>query len=390
MTLPLEGLRVIDLSSLLPGGLCGRMLGDLGADVLKIENPRNPDGFRSMPPLVKTMGSFYHIVGRNKRSMTLDIRHPEGRDILLRMIPKADVLIDSFRTGMDRDGIGYETLREINPRLVQCSITSYGQDGPYRDYPAHDINLLALSGVLDLLGEKGGPPVTPGVQIGGPAGGLTALIGILAALLKRERTGRGEYVDAALLDGLAPFLGLVMSTYMTTGILPERGKTLVGGGFAFYRAYETADGGYLAVGCLKEKFWRNFCMALGREDLIDLQFDEARRDEVIAEVSTILKQRSRREWMELFSGFDLCVSPVNTLEEALQDPQIQYRGTWFRERHPLDGDVPQQRFPVKFSDDPPRRWRSHPPSLGEHTREILRDMGYDDGAMDDLAARGVI
>lgn len=389
MTLPLEGLRVIDLSSLLPGSLCSQMLGDLGADVLKIENPRHPDGFRSKPPVVKTMGSFYHITGRNKRSMTLDLRNPEGRGILLRMIPDVDVLIDSFRTDVDRNGVGYDTLREINPRLIQCSITSFGQDGPYRDYPAHDINLLGLSGILDLLGEKNGPPVTPGVQVGGPAGGLMALVGILAALLRRERTGRGEYVDAALLDGLAPFLGLVMSTYMTTGILPERGKSLLGGGFAFYRAYATADGGYLAVGCLGEKLWKNFCAAIGREDLVDLQFDEARQDEVIAEVAAILQQGTRQEWMGRFSGHDVCVTPVNTLEEALQDPQIRHRGMWFRERHPVDGDVPQQRFPVKFSGEQPG-WRNHPPSLGEHTRDILREMGYDDAAMDDLAGRGVI
>lgn len=389
MSLPLEGLRVIDLSWLLPGSLCSQMLGDLGADVVKIENPRWPDGFRSKPPVVKTMGSFYHIVGRNKRSMTLDIRKPEGRHIFLRMVPEADVLIDSFRTGMDRNGVGYDTLREINPRLIQCSLTSFGQDGPYRDYPAHDINLLSLSGILDLLGEKNGPPVTPGVQVGGPAGGVMALVGILAALLRRERTGRGDHVDAALLDSMAPFLGLVMSTYMATGILPERGKTFLGGGFAFYRVYETADGAYLALGCLEEKLWRKFCAAIDREDLIDLQFDEARQDEVIAEVAAILKQKPRQEWMEQLSGFDLCITPVNTLEEALQDPQIQHRGTWFRERHPVDGAVPQQRFPVKFDGDQPR-WRYHPPSLGEHTREILRDMGYGDDAMDDLAERGVI
>lgn len=389
MTLPLEGLRVIDLSSLLPGSLCSQMLGDLGADVIKIENPQWPDGFRSKPPVVKTMGSFYHIVGRNKRSMTLNIRQPEGRDIFLRMIPEADVLLDSFRTGMDRNGMGYDTLRVVNPRLIHCSLTSFGQDGPYRDYPAHDINLLSLSGILDLLGEKNGPPVTPGVQVGGPAGGLMALVGILAALLRRERTGRGDHVDAALLDGLAPFLGLVMSTYMATGIHQERGKTLLGGGFAFYRTYEAADGRYLALGCLEEKLWRNFCAAIGREDLIDLQFDEARQDEVIAEVAAILKQRTRREWMDRFAGHDLCITPVNTLEEALQDPQIRHRGMWFMESHPVDGAVPQQRFPVKFSGEQPR-WIKHPPSLGEHTRDILRDMGYDDDAMDDFAARGVI
>lgn len=391
MTMPLEGIRVLDLSSLLPGSLCSQMLADLGADVLKIENPRGGDGFRKMPPLVKTLGSYFHIVNRNKRAMTLELQEPAGREIFLDMLPGADVLIDSCRPGgMARIGLGYETLRKIHPRLIQCSLTGFGQDGPYRDRPSHDINLLGLSGILDLLGEKDGPPVSPGVQFGGAGGGLNALIGILAALLRRERTGRGDYIDAALLDGLTPFLGLVMSTYLTTGVLPKRGETFVGGGYAFYRVYRTGDGKYLALGCLEEKFWQGFCRAIGREDLIPDQFATgARQEALISEVGRIMAQKTRREWMDILAPYETCVSPVNTLEEALQDPHLNHRGAWFRAHHPVDGEIGQQGFPVKFLEDPPR-WRTHPPSLGEHTREVLREMGYSDAAIDDLAGRGII
>jgi crotonobetainyl-CoA:carnitine CoA-transferase CaiB-like acyl-CoA transferase len=391
MTLPLDGVRVLDLSSLLPGSLCSQMLADLGADVLKIENPRWPDGFRKMPPLVKTLGSYFHIVNRNKRAMSLDLQDPEGRDIFLKMLPKADVLIDSFRPGgMERIRLGYDALKEIHPRLIHCSLTGFGQDGPYRDRPSHDINLLGLSGILDLLGEKNGPPVSPGVQFAGAGGGLNAVIGILAALLKRERTGRGGHVDAALLDGLTPFLGLVMSTYLTTGILSKRGETFVGGGYAFYHVYETGDGKYLALGCLEEKFWQGFCRAIGREDLIPDQFATGPRQEsLIAEVRRILGQKTRQEWMELLARYETCVTPVNTLEEALQDPHIQQRGAWFRALHPVDGEIGQQGFPLKFSNEQPG-WRTHPPSLGEHTREVLRELGYAETAIDDLAARGII
>lgn len=391
MTLPLDGVRVFDLSSLLPGSLCSQMLADLGADVLKIENPRWPDAFRKMPPVVKTLGSYFHIVNRNKRAMTLDLQAPAGRDVFLKMLPKADVLIDSFRPGgMERIGLGYDALKEIHVRLIHCSLTGFGQDGHYRDRPSHDINLLGLSGILDLLGEKDGSPISPGVQFAGAGGSLNAVIGILAALLRRERTGRGEHIDAALLDGLTPFLGLVMSTYLTTGILPKRGETLVGGGYAFYHVYQTGDGKYLALGCLEEKFWQGFCRAIGREDFIPAQFATGLQQEtLIAEVKRIMRQKTRQEWMDLLAQYETCVTPVNTLEEALQDPHIRQRGAWFRAHHPVDGEIGQQGFPLKFSEGRPG-WRTHPPSFGEHTREILREMDYDDAAIDDLAGSGII
>jgi len=391
MNLPLEGFLVLDLSQRLPGSLCTQILADLGAEVIKIESPGGGDGFRWTPPLIKTYGSFFHVLNRNKRGMTLDLKRPAGRDVLLRLAAKADVLLESFRPGwMKETGLGYDDLKTSNPRLVYCSLTGFGQDGPYRDRPAHDIDFLAVSGILSLIGEKGGRPVLPAVQFAGAGGGLSAAMGILAALLGREKSGRGEYIDMALLDGLAPFLGLVMSQYMTDGKLPERGDTLVGGGYAFYNVYETRDGKFIVLGCLEEKFWEVFCKAIHREDLIGEQFAPApRRHEIIEELRAVFLEKTREEWLEYLGRHEICFSPVNSLEEALSDPQIEKRSLWFRGSHPSDGEIPQQAFPVRFSGDRPG-WRSHPPELGEHTEDILREIGYSDREISELAALGII
>jgi len=391
MTLPLEGFLVLDLSQRLPGSLCTQLLADLGADVIKIENPGGGDGFRWTPPLIKAYGSFFHVLNRNKRGMTLDLRQPAGRTVFLKLAARADVLLESFRPGwMKEIGLGYDDLKTRNPRLVYCSLTGFGQDGPSRDRPAHDIDFLAVSGILSLIGEKGGRPALPAVQFAGAGGGLSTAMGIMAALLQREKNGKGEYLDMAVLDGLTPFLGLVMSQYMTDGHLPERGKTLVGGGYAFYNVYETRDGKFIVLGCLEEKFWETFCKTIRREDLIAEQFaPEPRRQAIIEELRILFLEKTRDEWLEHFGGQDLCFSPVNSLEEALKDPQIEERGLWFKAFHPSEGEIPQQAFPVKFSGRRPG-WRSHPPGLGEHTKSILRDIGYSEKEISELGASGII
>ncbi len=387
----LEGIRVLDLSQLLPGSLCSQMLADLGADVIKVENPRGGDSFRHARPLVGKDGSFFHIANRNKRSMTVNLKERAGLDIALRMIPDTDVLIENFRPGViEKMGLGYEKLKEINPRLVYCSLTSFGQDGPYRDRPAHDLNVLSISGILDLLGHREESPIVPVVQIAGVSGSLHAVIGILASLFSRERSGRGQCIDASILDSLSPFLSLVMSQYLTDRILHRRGEPSLGGGSANYNVYRTKDGKYISLGCVEEKFWAGFCRAVNREDMIgDIHAPPPRQKEIIAEVRTIFAQRSQQEWLEILAGSDTCFAPVNDLEEALRDRQITHRGMWFKGGHPAEGEVPQQAFPVKFSDYQPG-WKSHPPGLGEHTREILKEIGYQEDAVDDLAERGII
>jgi len=387
----LEGILVIDTSQLLPGSLCSQMLADLGARVIKIEGLKG-DGFRQSTPLVGASGSYFQILNRNKLGMCLNLKEEEGRNILKEIILKADVFLESCRPGtMDDIGLGYDDLKKLNPRLIYCSLTGFGQDGPYRDRAAHDINLSALAGVLELLGDEHGKPPVPSIQIGGAGGGsFVAAIGILAALLGRMQTGRGEYLDVAILDGLTPFMSLAMSQQLAGRDLNSGEKNRLKGGYASYNIYMTEDERYIAVGCLEESTWREFCEAIGRPDFIpDLHAPPERQAGMKALLEDMFRQKARAEWMDIFGRFNTCVSPVNNLEEAADDPQVRARGLWFSGRHPVDGEVPQQAFPIKYREKQPG-WRSHPPSLGEHTDEILKEFGFDEARIRSLRERGII
>lgn len=391
MTLPLQGTRVLDLSQVLPGGLCTQILADLGADVIKIENPKGGDSFRKSPPLMGDTGSFFLVINRNKRSMTLNMQEEEGRAILRRMIPEADILVENFRPGtMGGWGLGFDAVRAMNPRLVYCSLSGFGQYGPYSQKPAHDINILAVSGILDLLGERGRRPIVPAVQIAGAGGAILAALGILAALLRRGICGEGQYLDVSLLDGLSPYLGLIMSEIAVRGAAPGRGEARVGGGYACYNVYETKDGRCIALGCLEEKFWNSFCRAIRRNDLAeDLLAPLDRQAEIIAELRAVFLQRTRGEWVELLDRFDVCFSTVNSLDEVLDDPQICHRGLWFQALKPGNGEILQQAFPIRVSGEQPG-WRTPPPALGEHTDELLEAMRIDTRSRIDLRKRGII
>ena len=391
MVLPLHGIRVLDLSQLLPGSLCSQMLADLGADVIKIENPGSGDSFRYAAPIVKTQGSYYHIANRNKKGMSLNLKTQEGLGILKRMAAGADIFLENFRPGaLGRRGLGAADLQATNPRLIYCSLSSFGQDGPHRDRAAHDLDVMGISGILDLLGVQGQQPIVPVVQFAGVSASLNAMVGILTALFMRERTGRGQHIDAALLDGLTPFLSLIMAQYMTDGILPQRGEASLGGGSVSYNVYKTSDEKFISLGCVEEKFWKGFCQAIGREDLIGAwSLPVSEQGEIIAEVKDIFAKKTRSEWLTLLEKFEVCFAPVNNLEEALTDPQIMHRKLWFKSPHPREGEIPQQGFPVKFSACRPG-WRSHPPDLGEHTEEILKGMGYSERDICSFTSRGVI
>ncbi|HPG72623.1 MAG TPA: CaiB/BaiF CoA-transferase family protein [Syntrophales bacterium] len=392
MILPLEGFRVLELSANYPGSLCTLLLADLGAEVIKIERPGGGDPGRSTPPLAKKTGVFFHMLNRNKKSLTLDIRKPQGRKILLGLSERVDVFVENSRPGnLGRLGLGYGDVAVVNPRIVYCSITGFGHDGPCRDVPAHDINFLALSGILGLIGDKGPVPAVSDITLAGTgAGGINAALGILAALLQRERTGRGQFVDAAILDGLTPFLLLPMCLFMQAGKRPQRDPSMPGGDYAFWNVYRTKDGRYISLGCWERKYWDRFCQAIGRGELSSEHHAPPQRQaDVIEEIRAIFLTKTRDEWMRALDPAEICYAPVNSLEEALAHPQVRHRGLWFTATHPEDGKIPQPGFPLKLGEYRPG-WRTPPPGPGEHNREILGEIGIGENELSELKTQGVI
>jgi alpha-methylacyl-CoA racemase len=392
--LPLAGVRVLDLTRLLPGGYATQMLGDLGADVLKIEEPGVGDYARMMPPLGRSTGQSFVAVNRNKRSAAINLKHPAGREALLRLVDGADVLIESFRPGvMDRLGLSHASLRERNPRLVVCALTGYGQDGPYRDRVGHDLNYIGFAGLLAHLTSPGQPPTLPGAQLADIAGGaLMAVVGILAALVGRSASGEGRIVDVAMMDGTLALLPLLASPILNGSAEPGPGEVWLAGALPCYNVYETRDGKYVTLGALEPKFWAEFCRRVGREDLIARQFprDGADAREVKAALAGIFRQKTRDVWVAELGDAEVCVGPVNTLAEALADPQARARGVSATvDFGSAEGEGAALRTAPRMS-DVPFETRLGLPGLGEHTAEALRAAGYDDAEIARMAAAGAI
>lgn len=392
MTLPLESMRVLDLTRLLPGPYCTMLLADFGTEVMKIEAPGVGDYARWNEPLIDGDSAMFHSLNRNKKSIVLNLKAPEGKDIFLKMAEHADVVIESFRPGvMDRLGIGYNTLKQINSKMIYCALTGYGQQGPYADMPGHDINYLSYSGLLDLQGEQGGRPVVPAAQIADLGGGaLPAALGIMLALFQREKSGDGQFVDISMLDGVVSWLQSVLPNYMAGEKLPKRGESELSGGKACYGVYETKDGRHLSVGALELKFWKAFCTTIGKKNLISRQNSPLReQNQMKAEIQDAISQYTLSDWMERFSGIDACVAPVNNFEEMSRDPQILAREMVQTVERPLRGANRHIGFPIKLSETP-GRIRSHAPKLGEHTREVLRNLGFPEDQIDQLKENEVI
>lgn len=372
----LSDLKVVDLSRLLPGPFCTLLLADMGADVLKVESPGGGDYARYYPPMAGEYGAFFAGVNRNKRSVTLNLKDEQGVEVLQKLVAEADVLVESFRPGvMDRLGVGYETLKEINPGLIFCSISGYGQTGPMRERAGHDLNYMARAGLLEQNGRAGEAPVVPGFQLADIAGGaLYAALGILGALHGRDRTGQGSHVDVSMTEGALSF-HMPLHSSLAAGQDQQRGQGMLTGGLPSYNVYETADGEYLAVGALEPKFWMGFTQAIGMPELAGdgMTAGEAGRG-VREKVAKVLLEKTLDEWLEVFEAVDVCVEPVRSPAEALEDELFEARRMFFK----LAG-VQHTRTPLT----PTEREHTPAPGLGEHTDEVLASLGY---SADEIAA----
>ena len=363
--MPLTGIRVLDLTRLLPGAYCTQLLADMGADVIKIEEPGSGDYMRWTPPLVDGQSALFNALNRNKRSVTINLKAGPGRDVLLSLVDQADVLVEGNRPGvMDRLMLGWDVLHARNPRLVMCSITGYGQDGPFASRAGHDLNYMAIAGALGLNGERNRPPIPLPVQvadIGG--GGLQPAVAILGALVGVQRGGEGRWIDASMTDGVVSWLALAFAA-REAGERVARGDQRLAGRYACYRVYECKDGRYYSVGALEPKFWNGLCQVLERPDLVEQQYSEDLS--VQAAMEEIFIRRTRDQWQQRLSTLDVCCEPVLDLDEVASHPQIASRRLFERSKQ---GRAPQ---------------------LGEHTEEVLREIGFDQARIDFVKTHGLI
>lgn len=388
---PLDGLRILDLTRLLPGGYATLLMADLGADVVKVEEPGKGDYIRWTPPMVGEMSSAHIALNRNKRSVTLNLKSERGRELFLDLAGRFDVVIESFRPGvMERLGVGYPTLSERYPGLIYCAISGYGQDGPRALKAGHDNNYIGYAGVLSIIGSEGDRPVIPGVQVGDLAGGgMAAVIAVTSALYRRSVTGRGDFCDISMMDGAMSWLTMHAGEFAATGEVPQRELMHLSGRYPCYRVYPAADG-YLSVGALEPQFWAALVDVLGRPDLADDAFAMGdRRAEVIAELEALFATKTRAEWMELFGDRDVCVGPVNDFAEAFLDEQVLHREMVFETKIEGVGDWKHIGNPVKMSGAPGKVDRMPPPRIGEHTVQVLGEIGLSEADVSDLKSSGV-
>ena len=401
--LALEGIKILDLVGLAPGAFCTMLLGDLGAEVLKVEAP-TPAELSGLGPSPKgeerRKEAAYFAPNRNKKSIGLNLRSEEGRQIFYRLAQQADVIVEGYRPGVvKRLGVDYATIDKLNPKVIYCSLSGYGQDGPYRTFSGHDINYISLAGVLGLIGTSEGLPVIPLNLVADFAGApLYGAIGILAALMARNKTGKGQYVDIAYTDGCISMITWFISSYFLNGIVPKRGEMWLHGAYPYYGVYQTKDGGYITIGCLETHFWENLCHLLGREDYIPYHFTLEHslykpEDKKWEEIHSYLKQtfltKTRDEWFELLTQKDIPAGKVHTLDEVFTDPQVLHRQMVIEVEHPTLGKVKQVGIAPKLSGTP-GKVRSLSPLLGEHTEEILLGLGYGRGEIESLRREGAV
>jgi crotonobetainyl-CoA:carnitine CoA-transferase CaiB-like acyl-CoA transferase len=390
----LSGIKVLDLSRVLAGPYCSMILGDLGAEIIKVEEVRGGDRTRTIPPFVNGESHYFLAINRNKQSICVDLKQPEGREVVLKLAEAADVVLENFRPGvLERLRLGYDDFARVNPRIVMCSISGFGQTGSMRDVPSFDLIAQAMSGLMSINGEADGPPTKIGVPIGDVGGGMWAAIGILAGLQRCHATGKGSHIDFSMLEGCMSLLGYLGQLYLVTGESPARaGSDHLS--VVPYGRFPVKDG-HIVIALHVGNFWRKFCVAIGREDLeLNPKYRttadrRANREELVAIISEILLTRTAAQWQEIFEQADVPHATVNNVGEAIEQDIVRERELMRTVKHRVAGDVRLVGSPLRFDAFDASRYRPSP-LLGEHTRSILARFGYDDEAIDRLADRGVV
>jgi crotonobetainyl-CoA:carnitine CoA-transferase CaiB-like acyl-CoA transferase len=401
--LALEGVKILDLSMLVPGAFCTMLLGDMGADVLKIEAPR-ASGFMgpSATPASQEQrrAAAYYALDRNKKSIVVNLKSEAGREIFYRLSRRADVIVEGFRPGVaSRLGIDYETICKLNPRIIYCSLSGYGQDGPYHTFPGHDVNYTAMAGVLGLIGTSEGLPAVPLNLIADFAGAaLHGALGIAVALVARNNTGKGQHVDVAYMDGAISLMTWFNCGYFLDGSMLRKGESWLHGAYPYYGVYETRDGKYITIGCLEPHFWENLCRCLGKEEYIPFGFalehtfhkpEGEKWDEIRSSLQQIFLTKTRDEWFELLIRNDVPAGKVYTPDEVFSDPQVLHRQMVIEVEHPTLGKIKQVGIAPRLSDTP-GKVRSLSPLPGEHTDTTLRELGYKQKEIRNLRQEGVV
>lgn len=388
---PLAGLKVLDFTTLLPGPYATMFLADLGADVLRVVAPSRPDLVDLLPPKIPgtDMGAVSAYLGRGKRNIALNLKDPRGIKIIHQLIMDYDIIVEQFRPGvMAKLGLDYESLKQVNPAIIYCSISGYGQTGPLKDRAGHDINYLALSGLMFYSGRKDTGPVLTGMQIADIASGsYNAILGILASVIHRMKTGKGQYIDISMTDGVVAFNAMVGAAFLVDGKEPGREGNWLNGG-SLYDFYETKDGGYISVGSLEPQFFAAFCRTIGRPDLIEGSVAPKNLDKVKSEIREIFRSKTRDEWVAIFKNVDCCVEPVLSLTEALNSENVRAREMIIDVPLPSGGSVRQLANPIRFSETT-QEYKGIAVPPGFHNRQVLLELGYTDEEIDEFERTGL-